>query len=343
MSAPVETLALSAIAIPEGRLRQPRARDVDALALSMRDEGMHEPIKVRPLKGVVPGEGRKTHVLIDGGTRLAAAVLLTWNGLDCAVHDVTAEQARLMEVESNLVRSDLTALGRAVFLAAHKRAYEAAHPQTKKGGDRRSKAAQSKRNDCALVYDTVYERPPEPGDEAASAELDRMARVFVEPGQSCVASPFDPAEAEGMEPFHVAAAARTGMSPRTVQDYASVAAKLNPLIERLWGLPIEDSLYELRLLSRQTWQEQERVVGLIEAGTADTVRAALRTDSTGSRPPVRDMDKLTQRGWAAIDEMDRETQRAFVASRAELFAKRLAKVDGYRVQRRTADGEWVDA
>ena len=107
------------------RLRGTDRLQVEALAESMKARGLLSPIQVRP------ADGKGRYRLIAGAHRVAAALLLQaageagWNAIDAVVVDVADEdEARLLEIEENLIRHDLTALDRAVFLAEWKATYD---------------------------------------------------------------------------------------------------------------------------------------------------------------------------------------------------------------------------
>jgi ParB family chromosome partitioning protein len=62
----------------------------------------------------------------------------------------------LAEIDENLIRNDLSDLERSEHLAERKRLYLVKHPETKQGGDRRSDAAKSNRNDfVSFATDTA--------------------------------------------------------------------------------------------------------------------------------------------------------------------------------------------
>ncbi|MBC06325.1 ParB/RepB/Spo0J family partition protein [Thalassospira sp.] len=77
---------------------------------------------------------RPEMTLLAGAHRLAAAKLA---GLDVIpaeiVDDIKPLQAKLIEIDENLLRHELNPLDRAVFLAERKRIYEELHPETKAG------------------------------------------------------------------------------------------------------------------------------------------------------------------------------------------------------------------
>lgn len=133
--------------IPVASIRvPPRLRPVDpawaaAVAESMRETGLTHPVVVRPDE-----EGTATdYVLVAGMHRLYAAdFILGWNEIDAEVRELDDRQAKVVEIDENLMRRELSALDRAVFLAERKRLWEEAHPETKRGGDRKSLKARGK-------------------------------------------------------------------------------------------------------------------------------------------------------------------------------------------------------
>lgn len=121
-----------------------RLRHVDmivaaGIAASFEERGQLQPIAVRPVPGAQPFR------LIAGAHRYEAARLVGWSTLQAVLHEnISDAEARLFEIDENLVRSGLTAIERVVFLAERKKAWEEAYPQTKHGGDRKSLARTGK-------------------------------------------------------------------------------------------------------------------------------------------------------------------------------------------------------
>ncbi|MCX5497288.1 ParB N-terminal domain-containing protein [Kaistia dalseonensis] len=114
-----------------------RLRPVDEakalfIAAGMAKGGLETPIEVRP----APKKAKKPYILIVGGHRCRAAFELGWTEIDAFVLDISADEARMREIDENLYRAELTELDRAVFLAAKKELYEKLNPSTKHGGDR---------------------------------------------------------------------------------------------------------------------------------------------------------------------------------------------------------------
>ncbi len=103
------------------RLRPIDTVYVEELKASFTERGaMMTPIEVRP-----SGDG---YVLVAGAHRLRAAQGLGWQKIDAVVFDGTEEEALLREIDENLVRHDLTALDRAIFVARREAVWLENHP-----------------------------------------------------------------------------------------------------------------------------------------------------------------------------------------------------------------------
>ncbi|MCA1972084.1 MAG: ParB N-terminal domain-containing protein [Caenispirillum sp.] len=108
------------------RLRQVDDGYAAALAENIEQVGrLRQPIEVR--------KDKKGYRLIAGGHRLAAVRLLEWPFVDAFVYDATEDEARLAEIDENLVRHELNPLDHAVFLAERKAIWERLYPETRKG------------------------------------------------------------------------------------------------------------------------------------------------------------------------------------------------------------------
>ncbi len=143
----LQTLKVSDIDFGD-RLRQVDESHAQLLAENIREVGLlRQPIEVRKL--------RKGYVLVAGGHRLRALQLLERDQIEAFVFDMTGDEARLAEIDENLVRHDLNPLDRAVFLWQRKEVYERLHPETKhgaqggRGGKRNEQLTLSFSNDVA--------------------------------------------------------------------------------------------------------------------------------------------------------------------------------------------------
>ena len=136
MNRQVYSLPLDLIDVVD-RLRPVDPDYVGLIAASMAERGQDTPVTVCS----AGADGR--HRLIAGGHRMAAARSLGWRFIDALMSEADELQAALQEIDENLIRRELSALDRAVFLSRRKEIYEALNPQTKRGGDRRSTKATS--------------------------------------------------------------------------------------------------------------------------------------------------------------------------------------------------------
>jgi ParB family chromosome partitioning protein len=109
----------------------------EAISVSVDERGLLEPIKVRPL-----GDGR--YALVDGGHRVEAMRMLGRLEIPARVLDLDAVDANIVAIDSNLMRNDLSALDRAVFLFERKQLWDAKYPETAHGGDRKSRKRKDK-------------------------------------------------------------------------------------------------------------------------------------------------------------------------------------------------------
>ncbi|SEE86744.1 ParB/RepB/Spo0J family partition protein [Rhizobiales bacterium GAS191] len=132
-----EDVALSDISVSPDRLRSPQPKVVDEIAESFEKVGQLQPIVVRAAAG--PGEA--VYRLISGRHRLEAARKLGWDSIRAQVLEgFDDDHARLAEIDENLIRGELSAAETAAHQAERKAIYLRTYPETKAGGDRRSKS-----------------------------------------------------------------------------------------------------------------------------------------------------------------------------------------------------------
>lgn len=116
------------------RVRQADRKQVEALAESIREVGLLNPIAVAP-----DGEG---YALIAGMHRLEAARLLGWTEIPATVLALDQHRRIIAECDENLCAPSLTATERAEFTRRRKAAYEALHPETVHGANQHSRSRQ---------------------------------------------------------------------------------------------------------------------------------------------------------------------------------------------------------
>lgn len=122
-------MAVSDVVVPDGRRTLDRAQ-VEALAESIKEQGLLSPIGVRP-----------NNELIWGAHRLEACKLIGQAEIDVRVADVDDIHAELMEIDENLQRAELSRDENWRAIARRKELYEALYPETKTGGNASDAAA----------------------------------------------------------------------------------------------------------------------------------------------------------------------------------------------------------
>jgi len=127
-------------AIQIGKRRPADPEKVQWLARSILETGLLQPIGVTP-----------DMRLVWGLHRLEACKALGWERIPAVIHDLDDLHAELAEIDENLMRTDLGAIELGEALVRRKEIYEQLYPETRHGGDRKSKAAKSSGNNCHLI------------------------------------------------------------------------------------------------------------------------------------------------------------------------------------------------
>jgi len=120
---------------PRANARPIIPKRVNQLADSIREIGLQSPIVLRSLTDT--GDGKLFEILA-GRHRYEAFVLLNKEEIPAIVRDVDDLHAELIEIDENLCRENLTPAQMTAAVARRKEIYEALHPETAHGGDRRS-------------------------------------------------------------------------------------------------------------------------------------------------------------------------------------------------------------
>lgn len=111
--------------IVEDRLRQVDFGVAHLLAENIEEQGLLQPIGVR-------SDG-DSYFLIFGEHRLEAHKILGLDTIESRIYTIDAEEAKLFEMDENLLRVQMLPLETSNALAARKELYEKIHPQTKVG------------------------------------------------------------------------------------------------------------------------------------------------------------------------------------------------------------------
>lgn len=256
--------------IVRDRLRAVDPDHVSWIAGSMADIGQQQPIVV--------AERSYGFRLVAGLHRLAAARLLGWTTISAALAVGTDEELRIVEIDENLARRNLSALDRAIALEERKRIYEALHPETKNGGNRKG-SDKSGENQMGIV----------PIWSALQPEVARFTKSA--------------AEKLGLEESAIKRAVRIAKSLTADQR------------EALSCLSIADNQAELLKLAKLPTDERGRAVELLTRteGPAQNVASAVEIirghRATAERSPE---DKAFERLLGLFSRTPKRVQRRFI-------------------------------
>lgn len=120
------------------RIRKADPKQVAAIAASIKEVGLLNPITVTPARVFFNGQEIDGYQLVAGLHRLEACKSIGWGEVDAQVLDLDEQRRIIAECDENLCGSVLTPSERATFTLRRKEAYEALHPETRHGGDRKS-------------------------------------------------------------------------------------------------------------------------------------------------------------------------------------------------------------
>lgn len=119
-----------------GRLRSVDPTQVAALAASIAEVGLLNPITVYRREIIRNGQPAEGFGLVAGAHRLEACKSLGWQEVPAVIVDLDENDRTIAECDENLCATKLTPTEAAMFTVERKRAYEAKHPETAHGGDR---------------------------------------------------------------------------------------------------------------------------------------------------------------------------------------------------------------
>lgn len=215
------------------RLREVNETVALDIAASMREQGLLQPIVVRP---VVDG-----FELVAGAHRLWAAQHLGWVAVEARVIVMDDDHARLAELDENLARAELTPAERARFTAERKRLYEAIYGPSKAVGARAANIAMGRCTDASDkmsfasatakrsgVDKRVVQRDAARGEKIAGIE--RVVRTVLDKGEELDALAKLPREAQ--ESIIARAQAGENVSARLALRQAARADKERALADK---------------------------------------------------------------------------------------------------------------
>jgi len=129
---PLATIPIELVA-HDKRLRQVSPEHVAALADSILDVGLLNPITVYRRDVFHDGATRPGYGVVAGMHRLEACASLGWVEIDANIVDLDDLHRQLAECDENLRGPSLSKAQLALFTRRRKEIYEALHPETKHG------------------------------------------------------------------------------------------------------------------------------------------------------------------------------------------------------------------
>lgn len=157
------------------RLRAADPAGVEAKRVSMRESGQISPILVRPAPDR-PG----WYILVVGLHRLEAAIAEGWAEIRADVRSLTEDQARLIEVDENLITKGLTPLERAIFVDVRLQVWARLHPERVAEGDDGQTPKRGRPANSAKFAELIGGAPPAMGFSEETANDLGLSRRTVE-------------------------------------------------------------------------------------------------------------------------------------------------------------------
>lgn len=239
------------------RLRPVDEGWVAGLAESMARIGQKTPVEV-VIHRVVKARGPR-YRLTAGAHRYAAARLLDRETIRAEIFalEQTVDfdlECLLHEIDENLIRRELSALDRAIFIGRRQEVYEELHPETKRG----------------------------------IAGAQKKWRGFESIEES------DANDATSFASFARETAERIELSERSIQIYCRVYRLLDRQVrERLAGTPLAGNRGELYALTRHSHAHQRKIVDAVLSGKAPSVRVAAAVLDNKRTPAERSAHDLS--------------------------------------------------
>ena len=221
---------LTDIKVTGPRLRQVRPEVVDQIAASMAEIGQLQPVTLTQDKELVIGEHRTQAARKLGWTSIKARI----------VNGRSANELRLMEIDENLMRGDLSPVEQATHHGERKKIYLRLHPETQHGANQHTKGES---------------RSPQFEDSSIPGVADARPQP--------ASTPIKPTP-KPIQRYTAEAASKTGISEQTVQRAVARAAAI-PNIASLANTSLDKGV-ELDALVKLTEPKRQALVDRAVAG-----------------------------------------------------------------------------
>lgn len=295
---PIEDVSIDEI-FDGNRLREIEPAWAEAMAAAMEQGARLPPVVLRrpdPREGIT-----QLYALVSGGHRLVAHRFIGRVSIRAEISTYDALQARLAEIEENLIRHELTPLDRAVFLAEHKRVYEELYPDTQHGAAPKSRKKREELKSQGLRFNSVR-------FTKAAAERCNLSERTVQAALTLVSA----------------------LSPEAIQilrgtEWARNASEL----QRLSAEPADRQVRLARLHSRG------------EGATVAKARLAAGDAPTGEGDPQEELFRRIVSNWQRLDAKGRKRflEHAGLVAREQTPRERMTVVNGVAHDPRQVDLE----
>lgn len=155
------------------RLRLVDRAYVEMIAASISETYLHQPIAV-----ATAPDGGNRYVLVDGENRLEAFKLLGRATIPARIRTLTPQEREKHEIHANLIRNELTALDRAIFVGRLSDLFAAEHADARHGGDRKSKKWREKNQLANLANWSSFSKDAARRTGLAERSIRRTRELF---------------------------------------------------------------------------------------------------------------------------------------------------------------------
>lgn len=155
------------------RLRLVDRAYVEMIAASISETYLHQPIAV----ATTPAGGNR-YVLVDGENRLEAFKLLGRATIPARIRTLTLQEREKHEIHANLIRNELTALDRTIFVGRLADLFAAENADARNGGDRKSKKWREKNQLANLANWSSFSKDAARRTGLAERSIRRTRELF---------------------------------------------------------------------------------------------------------------------------------------------------------------------
>ena len=279
------TVSVKEITVLPGR-RELNAAKVEELVGSIKELGLINPITITEDNKLVAGAHRLQAFKDMGLEEIPVTYLKTENEM----------LIELAEIDENLIRSEMHYLENGKALARRKEIYENLHPETKRGGDRKSEKIKTSRarfdNDSGIVLS---------GDEQRKQQTDEQPRSFAED-----------------------TAIKTGFTARKIQEDIQINESLTARAKEAI-VEQEATKKEALYLSRLKPEKQEEIIDRIaEAGSLTKAIRIAKQEAMKALPKFEPRKNVTE---DTDEEKQLYRKKSRIISRVKETAEHLKHLD----------------